>query len=120
MVIVSNGIEVFSITAGALPLYEGMGFHKATKEEIYGGTPKHVKISEVGVESDAEEGEGEHSDSEDEVYVAELLEKPLTQWTNEEIKEFVRIKGIDTSSAAKVSQVRGIIKTYLEEQTKNA
>lgn len=53
-------------------------------------------------------------------FVEELLEKPISQWTNDELKEFVKIKGIDTSSVKKTSEVRNIVKKYLEEEAKKA
>ena len=139
MVTITDGIKIFRVSAGAVKPYEGMGFHIATAEELEemkraqqehfddAGTPvsetsekednEHTEDSE----DDEESGEGETGMSkEDAAYIEELLEKPLSQWSNEEVKEFVRIKGIDTSGAQKVSQVRVIIKTYLEEQNKNA
>ena len=144
MVTITDGIKIFRVSAGAVKPYEGMGFRIATAEELEemkraqqehfddAGTPvsetfesetsekednEHTEDSE----DDEESGEGETGMSkEDAVYIEELLEKPLSQWSNEEVKEFVRIKGIDTSGAQKVSQVRAIIKTYLEEQNKNA
>ena len=144
MVTITDGIKIFRVSAGAAKPYEGMGFHIATAEELEemkraqqehfddAGTPvsetfesetsekednEHTEDSE----DDEESGEGETGMSkEDAAYIEELLEKPLSQWSNEEVKEFVRIKGIDTSGAQKVSQVRVIIKTYREEQNKNA
>lgn len=53
-------------------------------------------------------------------FVEELLEKPISQWTNDELKEFVKIKDIDTSSVKKTSEVRNIVKKYLEEEAKKA
>ena len=59
--------------------------------------------------------EAELSDAE---FVEDILEKPLSQWTPDELKKFAEIKNIDTSEAKKVSQARAIIKKYLEEQQK--
>lgn len=116
MVTITNGIKIFRVSAGAVKPYEGMGFHIATAEEL-----EEINEHTEDSEDDEESGEGETGMSkEDAAYIEELLEKPLSQWSNEEVKEFVRIKGIDTSGAQKVSQVRAIIKTYLEEQNKNA
>lgn len=125
MVTITNGVKSFRVTAGAVEPYKAMGFYVASDEEMevigreveehhdvdvsYSQKPKKPHI----------ETEGEDVD-EDTAYVEELLEKPLSQWSNEEVKEFVRIKEIDTTGAQKVSQVRGIIKTYLEEQQRQA
>lgn len=136
MVTITNGEKTFRVTAGAVKPYESMGFHVASDEELEemktaaeehyddAGEPESsAKESASESESDANDEE-EDADTgmskEDVAFIEELLEKPLSQWSNEEVKEFVKIKGIDTSGAQKVSQVRGIIKTYLEEQNKNA
>lgn len=127
MVTISNGKTTFRVTAGAVEVYKSMGFHVVDDKENDQIKPVEHK-EEKAAEDVAGEPETDGSDVEDEgveddteeVYVTELLEKPLSQWSNEEVKEFVRIKGIDTSGAKKFSQVKDIIKAYLDEQVKNA
>ena len=127
MVTISNGKTTFRVTAGAVEIYKSMGFHVVDDKE--NDQIKSVEHKEEKAAEDvAGEPETDGSDAEDEgveddteeAYVTELLEKPLSQWSNEEVKEFVRIKGIDTSGAKKLSQVKDIIKAYLDEQVKNA
>ena len=127
MVTISNGKATFRVTAGAVEIYKSMGFHVVDDKEndqIKSVEHKEEKAAEdVASEPETDgsdvEDEGVEDDAE-EAYVTELLEKPLSQWSNEEVKEFVRIKGIDTSGAKKFSQVKDIIKAYLDEQVKNA
>ena len=127
MVTISNGKTTFRVTAGAVETYKSMGFHVVDGKENDQIKPVEHK-EEKAAEDVAGEPETDGSDVEDEgveddaeeAYVTELLEKPLSQWSNEEVKEFVRIKGIDTSGAKKFSQVKDIIKAYLDEQVKNA
>ena len=127
MVTISNGKTTFRVTAGAVEVYKSMGFHVVDGKENDQIKPVEHKEEKVA-EDVAGEPEAGGSDAEDEgieddteeAYVTELLEKPLSQWSNEEVKEFVRIKGIDTSGAKKLSQVKDIIKAYLDEQVKNA
>ena len=127
MVTISNGKATFRVTAGAVEIYKSMGFHVVDDKENDQIKPVEHK-EEKAAEDVAGEPEADGSDVEDEgveddteeAYVTELLEKPLSQWSNEEVKEFVRIKGIDTSGAKKLSQVKDIIKAYLDEQVKNA
>lgn len=132
MVTITNGIKTFRITTGAIKPYESMGFHVVSDKELKemnqanqehsdnsrmsGFTPKES----TDISESIEDGQDKQIKSEEAIFIEELLEKPLTQWTNEEVKEFVKIKDIDTSGAQKVSQVRSIIKAYLEEQNKNA
>ena len=127
MVTISNGKATFRVTAGAVEVYKSMGFYVVDDKENDQIKPVERKEEKVA-EDVAGEPEADGSDAEDEgveddteeAYVTELLEKPLSQWSNEEVKEFVRIKGIDTSGAKKLSQVKDIIKAYLDEQVKNA
>ena len=127
MVTISNGKTTFRVTAGAVEVYKSMGFHVVDDKENDQIKPVERKEEKLA-EDVAGEPEADGSDAEDEgveddteeAYVTELLEKPLSQWSNEEVKEFVRIKGIDTSGAKKLSQVKAIIKAYLDEQVKNA
>lgn len=130
MVTITNGMKTFRVTAGAVKPYEGMGFHVVTDEELEemnqeihehfddSGVPDSTNDEEVTEEAQ-EDQEEVTEDDEESIYIKDLLEKPLTQWSNDEVRDFVRIKGIDTSGAQKISQVRGIIKNYLEEQQKN-
>lgn len=138
MVTITNGVRTFKVPAGAVKPYENMGFRVASDEEVeemkqaeqehFDDSGEQVQSDDTGSDdsSDGEEQTGDEDteedgmSAEDKAYIEELLEKPLSQWSNDEVKDFVKIKGIDTSGAQKVSQVRGIIKTYLEEQTKNA
>lgn len=133
MVTITNGIKTFRVTSGAVPVYKSLGFRTVTDEELEemqqathehfndAGEPENsAKSGKEESDSDEEDSDEEDEEQEDAAFIEEILEKPLSQWTNDEIKEFVRIKEIDTSGAQKVSQVRDIIKTYLEEQNKNA
>lgn len=125
MVTITDGVKTFRVPAGAVKPYKSMGFRVASDAEV-----KEMKQTKQE-HFDDDIGEQETGSSKnfngrypdevdtDDKFIEELLEKPLSQWTNEEVKEFVRIKDIDTSGVQKVSQVRNIIKSYLEEQSKN-
>ena len=132
MVSITNGINTFRVTSGAVKVYESMGFHVVSDEESEyvkqenfndSGVPVFVAEDTEGYTGEreyTEEDDNNGISDEDATFVEEILEKPLSQWTNDEVKEFVRIKNIDTSGVQKVSQVRAIIKAYLEEEQKNA
>lgn len=134
MVTITNGEKTFRITAGAVKPYMSMGFYVVTDEELeemkqvneqYDNPDDSDSTSDGN--NDNEDGDSEDADGkveddmspEDKAFIADILEKPLSQWTNNEVKEFVKVKNIDTSGAQKVSQVRDIIKAYLEEEQKN-
>lgn len=105
--------------------YKKIGFRPVSDvavEEHKDVTPVEEEHEEedanVVVTNGAEEDVDEEDEDPDAAFVEDILEKPLSQWTTDELKEFVRIKGIDTSGAKKTSEVRSIVKAFLEEQDK--
>lgn len=124
MVTISNGVKSFKVPSGAVKAYEPAGYHVVGKgEEQSAETPvtgQHKPENEdidFDGEDDAEGGENQESDADDN-FVAELLEKSLSQWSVEETKKFVSIKGIDTTGAKKLGDVKNIIKKYLDDEAK--
>ena len=124
MVTISNGVKSFKVPSGAVKAYEPAGYHVVGKgEEQSADTPvtgQHKPENEdidFDGEDDAEGGENQESDADDN-FVAELLEKSLSQWSAEETKKFVSIKGIDTTGAKKLGDVKNIIKKYLDDEAK--
>ena len=124
MVTISNGVKSFKVPSGAVKAYEPAGYHVVGKgEEQPAETPvtgQHKPENEdidFDGEDGAEGGENQESDADDN-FVAELLEKSLSQWSAEETKKFVSIKGIDTTGAKKLGDVKNIIKKYLDDEAK--
>lgn len=104
--------------------YKKLGFRPVSdsgveeKKDVTPVEEEHEeKDANVVVTNVAEEDADEEDDA-DAAFVEDILEKPLSQWTTDELKEFVRIKDIDTSGAKKTSEVRSIVKAFLEEQDK--
>nr|DAO87580.1 MAG TPA: hypothetical protein [Caudoviricetes sp.] len=128
MVTISNGVKSFKVPSGAVKAYEPAGYHVVGKgEEQSAETPvtgQHKPENEDidfdgedDVEGEGEGGENQESDADDN-FVAELLEKSLSRWSTEETKKFVSIKGIDTTGAKKLGDVKNIIKKYLDDEAK--
>lgn len=126
MVKITNGSKIFEVSRGAYDsVYKGLGFHVVGTEPAEDKPPKEKTQVPPEAEGDEEDGvsgeneeDGETEPGEEAVDLDALLEKPLSQWEPDELKEFVRAKGIDTAGAKKVSQVRGIVKKYLDDQAK--
>ena len=92
MVKISNGIDVFEVTRGAFDgIYSHQGYYVVSHEE-------------------AEEK------TEDEIFVEELLEKPISQWNKEEVKKFAVIKNIDITGTENPRQAKEIIKSFLDAE----
>lgn len=124
MVKITNGSKIFEVSRGAYDsVYKGLGFHVVGTEPVEDKPLKEKTQVPPEDEDDDEEddtpgeNEGENEPGEG-LDLDALLEKPLSQWEPDELKEFVRAKGIDTAGAKKVSQVRGIVKKYLDDQAK--
>jgi len=136
MVKITNGSKIFEVSRGAYDsVYKGLGFHVVGTEPAEDKPPKEKMQVSPGTEGDEEDGapgeneddgETEPGENEDDgetepgegLDLDALLEKPLSQWETDELKEFVRAKGIDIAGAKKVSRVRDIVKKYLDDQAK--
>lgn len=123
MVKITNGSKIFEVSRGAYDsVYKGLGFHVVGTEPVDDKPPKEKTQVPPETEGDEEDDAPDEPETEGEpgngLDLDALLEKPLSQWEPDELKEFVRAKGIDTAGAKKVSQVRGIVKKYLEDQAK--
>lgn len=127
MVTISNGVRSFKVPSGSVKAYEPAGYHVVGKgEEQPVETPikGQQKPENEDIDFDGEDDvEGEGGDKQepdaDEKFVTELLEKSLSQWSADETKKFVSIKGIDTTGAKKLGDVKNIIKKYLDNEAKN-
>lgn len=108
MVELTNGVDTFTVPEGAVGVYKNMGFRPI------GGTPdlKHVD----NIKNDGEL-DGEQVDSTGDGYFDELLSKPISQWNQDEIKEFAAAKGYDVSEAKSLKQARAIIKDALDAES---
>lgn len=125
MVKITNGSKIFEVSRGAYDsVYKGLGFHVVGTEPAEDKPLKERTQVPPETEGDEEEdapgenGGGSETESGEGLDLDALLEKPLSKWEPDELKEFVRAKGIDTAGAKKVSQVRGIVKKYLDNQAK--
>lgn len=124
MVKITNGSKIFEVSRGAYDsVYKSLGFHVVGTEPAEDKPPKEKTQVPPDTEGDEEDDASDEPETEGEpgngLDMDALLEKPLSQWEPDELKEFVRAKGIDTAGAKKVSQVRGIVKKYLEDQAKS-
>lgn len=131
MVRITNGEITSRVPYSAyISMYKRLGFtiegEEPVKPQTKAEAPKKEQPKEeVATEDETdvadeveEEDEEDEEAADDEAFVEDILEKPLSQWTPDELKKFAEIKNIDTSKAKKVSEARSIIKKYLEEQEK--
>lgn len=104
MVKITNGIDVIEVTEGAFEtIYSKLGFRLKDAK----------KVKEENKGPDVTEND---SPSDEEVFVAELLEKPISNWNKNEVKKFAEVKGIDISGTKNANEAKEIIKSVLEQE----
>lgn len=97
MVKITNGVNVFEVTRGAFDgIYSRQGYTIMNEK--------------------AAEGAKTPEKTEDEIFVEEILEKPISQWNKDEVKRFAGIKEIDITGTKNANEAKEIIKSFLEAQ----
>ena len=105
MVKITNGVNMFEVTRGAFDgIYSRQGY-KLVDEKA------EAKAPEVSAAPEAPAALGK---SEDEIFVEEILEKPISQWNKEEVKRFAAIKEIDISGTKNANEAKKIIKSFID------
>ena len=99
MVKITNGVNVFEVTRGAFDgIYSRQGY----------------KLVDEKAEAKAPEAPTAPEKSEDDIFVEEILEKPISQWNKEEVKRFAAIKEIDISGTKNANEAKEIIKSFID------
>lgn len=106
MVTITNGVNTIKVSNGA---YNGMfrkqGYHLVEQDAT--GT--------VGqVESKANTG-----GNTDDVFLEEVREKPISQWSKAEVKRYASITGLDISGTKNIGEARELIKAHMEAEEKS-
>ena len=97
MVKITNGVNVFEVTRGAFDgIYSRQGY-RLVDEKAEAKAPKALAKK-----------------SEDDIFVEEILEKPISQWNKEEVKRFAAIKEIDISGTKNANEAKEIIKSFID------
>ena len=100
MVKITNGKDVFEVTRGAFDgIYSRQGYTivDEKKADANNGTTKPPKKTE------------------DEKFLEEIVQKPISQWSNAEVKRFASLKGIDITGTKNAAEAKEIINKFLEE-----
>ena len=100
MVDITNKVDTYSVTKGAYEdIFKRQGF-KPVKEE----------------KEDKKETVEETKKTDEEAYVEELMEKPISQWNKEEVKTYAFLKNIDISNTKNIGEARNIIKQSIDKE----
>lgn len=122
---ITNGNVSCRVSKGAFDsYYKSIGYYIVGEDKdssSFDNVVKDAKDDDMDNSidnNDMDEKETNEND-EDALFVEEIMEKSITQWTPDEMKRFAMIKGIDTSSAKKTSEARNIIREFLANEDKN-
>ena len=100
MVKITNGKEIFEVTRGAFNgIYSRQGY----------------TILDENKPAEQNEIPNAPEKSNDEKFIDEIIEKPISQWNKDEIKRFAAIKDIDITGTKNASEAKELIKQFLDE-----
>lgn len=99
MVKITNGVNIFEVTRGAFDgIYSRQGY---TVLDEKNANPD-VNTPDVPEKTD------------DEKFLDEIIEKPISQWNKDEVKRFAALKEIDITGTKNANEAKEIIKGYIE------
>lgn len=99
MVKITNGTHVFEVTRGAFDgIYSRQGYMVIEDTNVA-----------FNVEADAVTEK-----TDDEKFLDEIVEKPISQWNKEEVKRFAVLKEIDITGTKNANEAKEIIKDFIE------
>lgn len=99
MVKITNGVNVFEVTRGAFDgIYSRQGYTILDEKKV---APKAETV-------------GAPEKTEDEKFLDEIIEKPISQWNKEEVKRFAALKEIDITGTKNANEAKEIIKSFIE------
>lgn len=97
MVKVTNGVDTFEVTMGAYKdIFASQGYKLITEAEVV-----------------PQMSSGEPSKTEEELFLEEIVEKPVSEWTKDELKKFADLNEISLDGIHSVNDVREVIKNYI-------
>lgn len=122
MVKCTNGMAVIEVTEGAYnTIFKDQGY-RPIAEEVKAPVAPVVVPTEGKVETPVEDNSEVESEEQADAYAPEekdeidsLLEKPIGQWSNDEVKAFAEAKGIDITGTKNAKEAKGRIRKFLED-----
>ena len=104
MVKLSNGLSTIVVPSGAVAMYERTGFRVVKDSDVESTNESVIDAA------DAEEKESE--------FITNLLEKPISKWSKEEVKRFANEKGININGTKSVNDAKDRIRDYINSKEK--
>lgn len=100
MIDITNLVNTYSVTKGAYEdIFKKQGFKPIEEEK-----------------EDKKETVEETKKTNEEAYIEELMEKPISQWNKEEVKTYASLKNVDISNTKNIGEARNIIKQSIDKE----
>ena len=109
MVKLSNGLYTIIVPSGAVATYERTGFRVVKDSDVESTIDNNEGVIDTA-DTDTEEKESE--------FITNLLEKPISKWTKEEVKRFANEKGININGTKSVNDAKDRIRDYINSKEK--
>lgn len=101
MVKITNFVNTYEVTQGAYDdIFKKQGFELVEEKKE---NKKETVLKET-------------KKTDEEAYVEELMEKPISQWNKEEVKTYASLKNIDISNTKNIGEARNIIKQSIDKE----
>lgn len=104
MVKLSNGLSTIVVPSGAVAMYERTGFRVVKDSDVESANESVIDTV------DTEDKESE--------FITNLLEKPISKWSKEEVKRFANEKGININGTKSVNDAKDRIRDYINSKEK--
>ena len=99
MIKITNGVNIFEVTRGAFDgIYSRQGYTILNEKSA----SNNNEMANVPEKTD------------DEKFLDEVIEKPISQWNKEEVKRFAALKCVDITGTKNVNEAKEIIKSFIE------
>ena len=100
MIKITNGKNVFEVTRGA-----------------FDGIFSRQGYTVINENSEVDQVEGEPEKTEEEKFIDDVVEKPISQWTKDEVKRFAAIKEIDLTGTKNAGEAKELIKQFMNKDS---
>lgn len=108
MVKITNGVNVLKVTRGAFDgYYKCQGYHEMVTDT--------KKVSVAPTQPDMDNVVDDRLDDEAKAFIAEVTEKPLSQWNKSEVRRYAELKGINITGTRTIGDAKAIIQASMEE-----
>lgn len=112
MVTITNGVESFTVPNGSVGIYKRAGYRVVKSAPVEAHVEEVVEIVEEPVVDEDELSE------EDAIFISAVEEKPLSQWSGNDIKKYAALNDIDISSTKSAKEARVIIKKFFDSRNR--